>query len=181
MTRFMLVAAVMFAGVLNAQDDSKVPEPVKPVAEHAFLKQFAGDWDCETECFMPGAPPDKSKGSVSGTMIGDLWAVLAVKGNMGGMPYIGQGTFGYDPEKKVYVGTWVDSMSNYLWKYEGKVEGNKLIFNAEGPCPMKPGKLSKFRDTWEFKGKDQLVLTGEMEGDDGKMAKGMVATCTRKR
>jgi hypothetical protein len=72
-------------------------------------------------------------------------------------------------------------MSNYLWKYEGKVEGNKLIFNAEGPCPMKPGKLSKFRDTWEFKGKDQLVLTGEMEGDDGKMAKGMVATCTRKR
>jgi len=181
MTRNVLIAGLFFAGILYAQDDSKVPEPVKPTAQHGFLKQFSGEWDCETECFMPGGPAQKSKGTMSGMMVGDLWSVLAVKGDMMGMPYHGQGTFGYDPEKKMYIGTWVDSMSNHLWRYEGKVEDNKLIFTAEGPCPMKPGTMSKFRDTWEFKSKDQLVLTGEMEGEDGKMTKGMVATCTRKK
>jgi len=181
MTRLILVAALAFAGIVRAQDDSKVPEPVKPVAQHAFLKQFAGEWECETECFMPGGPAQKSKGSMTGTMVGDLWAILAVKGDMMGMPYHGQGTFGYDPEKKKYIGTWVDSMQNHIWKYEGKVEGNKLILDSEGPCPSAPGKMMKARDTWEFKSKDQLVLTGEMEGDDGKMTKGMVATCNRKK
>jgi hypothetical protein len=41
--------------------------------------------------------------------------------------------------------------------------------------------MIKARDTWEFRSKDQVILTGEMQGPDGKMFMMMRATCTRKK
>jgi len=66
------------------------------------------------------------------------------------------------------------------WQYEGIVEGNKLLLNSEGPNPAEPGKMMKARDTWEFKGKDRILLTGEMEGPDGKMTTGVRVVCKRR-
>ena len=68
-----------------------------------------------------------------------------------------------------------------MWKYEGTVDGNRLVLNSEGPIPSKPDKMIKAVDTWEFKGKDQVVLTGEMQGPDGKMVTMVKVTCTRKK
>ena len=65
------------------------------------------------------------------------------------------------------IGTWADSMSDFLWHYEGTVEGNKLILNTEGPDPSDPSKMIKARDTWDFKSKDLVVLTSQMVGPDG--------------
>lgn len=174
------VAVIACAGFLAAQDQK--PEPPKVASGHEFLKRFVGEWDGETEAFMePGKPPTKSKGSMTGQMIGELWASILVKGDFMGQPYHGQGTFGYDSKKKKYVGTWVDSMSEFMWKYTGVVDGDKLVLDSEGPSPTDPAKMVKARDTWEFKGKDQILLTGEMEGPDGKMMTGVKVTCTRKK
>lgn len=157
------------------------PEVPKASPDHEFLKRFVGEWDCETEAtFAPGQPPVKSKGSMTGRMIGDFWAIVVVKGDALGLPYVGQGTFGYDSMKsKKYIGTWADSMSEFLWMYEGTVEGNKLILNSEGPNPSEPGKMIKGRDIWEFKGKDQVILTGEFQGPDGKFVTFGKTICTR--
>jgi hypothetical protein len=189
MRRSCLTALLTGIGMLMALvpcpagAEDKKPEAAKAGAEHEFLKQFAGAWNCETEAFIePGKPPVKSKGSMTGHMIGDFWAVVVVNGDALGQPYHGQGTFGFDSQKKKkYIGTWADSMSDFLWHYEGIVDGNKLVLNSEGPSPADPGKMIKARDTWEFRSKDQVILTGEMQGPDGKMFMMMRATCTRKK
>lgn len=180
MKRLCAVAVILFAGIASSQE--KKLEAPKVGTEHEFLKQFVGEWDGEVEAFMePDKPPVKSKGSMTGSMIGNFWAIVVVKGETMGEPYQGQATFGYDSQKKKYIGTWTDSMSEFLWQYEGIVEGNKLVLDSEGPNPAEPGKMMKARDTWEFKGKDQILLTGEMEGPDGKMVTGVKVTCTRRK
>lgn len=176
-------AAVVFlsTGTVVAKDNQ--PEPATAGAEHKFLQRFVGDWECENEAFYePGKPAVKSKGSMTGRMIGDYWAVVVVRADALGQPYQGQATFGFDSlKKKKYIGTWADSMSAFLWKYEGIADGDKLILNSEGPNPSDPDKMIKARDTWEFKNKDLILLTGEMEGPEGKLMTVMKATCRRKK
>ena len=79
-------------------------------------------------------------------------------------------TIGYDEAKKKYVGTWVDSMMNHLWRYEGSVDdsGKILTLEADGPNFMAAGKTTKFRDAYEFKSTDHIVATSSMRTDDGK-------------
>ena len=84
--------------------------------------------------------------------------------------------------KKKYVGTWVDSMMNHMWRYEGHVDdtGKKLILVAEGPNFMAEGKLTRFRDSYEFKTPDTIIATSEMMSDDGKWFTFMTGKITRK-
>lgn len=59
-----------------------------------------------------------------------------MQSNPQGTPMCGIQTIGYDATKKKYVGTWVDSMMNYLWLYEGNVDetGNKLTHETGIRC-----------------------------------------------
>ena len=45
-----------------------------------------------------------------GSFGGGFWLLLDYKGDFGGMKFEGKGATGYDPNKKKYVSTWVDSM-----------------------------------------------------------------------
>lgn len=181
MIRLLTVIVLVSAGFVLAEGQE--PEPQQPAAEHQFLKRFVGEWECKNEAFMePGQPPVISIGQMTGKMVGDFWAIVVVNVPDPERPYHGRATFGFDSLKqKKYFGTWVDSMSAFLWKYEGLVQGNKLILNSEGPNPFEPGKMVKARDTWEFEGDDLIVLTGAMEGPDGKFMTMMKATCKRKK
>jgi hypothetical protein len=69
-----------------------------------------------------------------------------------------------------YVGTWVDSMTSYLWTYQGAVDdtGKVLTLETRGPCPQAPGKLSQFREVIEIKSADHRTFTSSMLQDDGK-------------
>src|SRR5690606_8060253 len=100
-------------------------------------------------------------------MLGPFWLVATGKSEAMGHPYEHVLTLGYDAQASKYVGTWVDSMSGYLWKYEGKVDasGKILTLESEGPCPMTKGRLSKFREVTEFKSDDHRVFTSSILGD----------------
>lgn len=174
-----LVALLTGAALLTAQEMPKMPEPAK---EHAWLKQLEGEWVSDIQAFMPGQPPQKLQGSESARMIGGFWLLAENKGNFQGVPYTGILTLGYDPEKKQYVGTWVDSMQSTLWRYEGTVDeaGKTLTLSTEGPCPMAPGKLFKFKEVIEIKDKDHHVFTSSMMGEDGKWVTSMIANYRRK-
>ena len=137
----MLVITILSAAALGAATFvyAQVPPMPEPTKEHEWLKQFVGEWESELEAFMePGKPTVKSKGTEVCRAIGGLWVIGEGKTDMGGMTYSHLLTLGYDPEKKKYIGTWIDSMLNYMWKYEGTVDaaGKVLTLESEGPSMM---------------------------------------------
>lgn len=158
----------LLGGVVSAMAQQEGPPMPKPLKEHEWLHQLVGEWESEGECVMdPSQPSIKVKGTESGRKVGGFWVVLENKGDFMGSPFTGLLTLGYDADKKKYVGTWVDSMSHYLWQYVGTVDasGKKLTLESEGPCPQEPGKLSKFREVLEIKGRDEKVFTSTIEKD----------------
>lgn len=176
-----LFVTLFAASVLVAQELPKFPPAQK---EHAWLQQFVGEWEAESEAAMgPGQPPMKCKGTTSSRMLGDFWVVSESKSDMLGKSITAIQTIGFDPQSKKYVGTWVDSMMNHLWKYEGTVDstGKILTLEAEGPNFMQADKLAKFRDAYEFKSKDHIVATSSMLGDDGKWVTFMTGNIRRKK
>jgi hypothetical protein len=169
------------AAQLTAQEMPQMPAPVK---EHLWLQQFVGEWETEVEITMaPDQPPMKGKGTESTRALGGFWIIGEGKGEMEGMPGTMTSvlTLGYDPSSQKYTGTWVDSMTSHLWKYEGTVDptGKILTLNTEGPCPMKPG-IVKFKEVTEIKDRDHRVFTSSMQGDDGKWTKMVTVNYRRK-
>lgn len=176
----LLALLVVSASTLRAQELPNFPAPQK---EHEWLKQFVGEWESEAEAAaVPGQPAMKCKGTINSRMLGGFWVVSESKANPMGMQVHAIQTIGYDPLAKKYVGTWVDSMMNHLWKYEGTVDesGKKLTLEAEGPNFMAQGKLGKFRDSYEFKSADEIAVTSSMLGEDGKWVTFMTGTAKRK-
>jgi len=164
----VLIATLLGAGTFLTAQEPQMPAPVK---EHEWLQQFVGNWEYETEIFMdPTKPPMKVKGVEVVRSLGGFWIIAESKGEMMGKPFLGVLTLGFDPQAKKYVGTWTDSLGSYLWKYQGSVDsaGKTLTLETEGPSPMNPSQLSKFRDVTEWKGKDDRVFTSSIQGDDGK-------------
>ncbi len=170
----------LFAGVALAQ----LPEMPKPTPEHVWLEKFVGDWSTDSKGTMgPDQPPMECKGSLNSRKLGGFWVLNEMKGDMAGAPMTGVQTIGYDENKKKYVGTWVDSMTNFMWKYEGTVDktGKILTLEADGPNFIEPGKTTKFQDIYEFKSNDEMLITSKMLGSDGKWATFMSGVAKKKK
>jgi hypothetical protein len=140
----------------------------KPGPEHALLKKFAGDWDA-TVSFPGGESKATSRSAV---VLGGFWLITNFRGEFGGAKFEGRGTMGYDPRKKKYVSTWVDSMSPSLLVMEGSFDKDGKTYTETGEGPGPDGKPSKMKSVYEFKD-DGLVFTmyTVAEGKDQQMLK----------
>lgn len=146
-------------------------QPIGPQKEHEWLKQFVGEWTCESKFApAPGAPEITCKGHAKARSLGGLWIICEHENSFGDQKISAVLTVGVDPNSKKYIGSWVDSMHNHFWKYQGEVDstGKVLSLIAEGPDMTAPGKTANFKDAWEFKSQDEMVLTSSMQGPDGK-------------
>jgi hypothetical protein len=168
-----------------AEPAGDFPEMPAPRKEHEWLSRFVGEWESTAEVTpVPGQPAMKCQGKETVRSLGGFWILAEGKSEMpGGGPFTHIMTLGYDAEKGKYVGTWVDSMSGYLWKYEGEVDptGNILTLYSEGPCPLQPGKIFKFKEVTEFKSKDHRVGTASMQDEDGEWTTFMTGHSRRKK
>jgi hypothetical protein len=143
------------------------PPMPQPGPEHEMLKKDVGTWDAAVEMFMePGAPPTVSKGTETVTMLGGFWQLSEFKSEMMGQPFEGRGATGYDPAKKKYVGTWVDTMTPAYYTVEGTYDQatKALTTTMEGPDPS--GQVTKTKATTEWKDADTRVFT--MYAPDGQ-------------
>jgi hypothetical protein len=184
MKKFASAGLVLSLFVVACQGNAQeIPEMPAPQKEHQWLNQLVGDWDTEGEIHMaPGMEPIKSTGTDTSRMLGGFWLLSDVKGEMMGMTMEAKLTIGYDAEKKKYVGSWVDSMTSYMWTYEGSVDdsGKVLTLNTQGPCPQRGGQMTNFKEVMEIKNKDERTFTSSYQEEDGKWTK-MVAVKYRRK
>lgn len=170
----------LLAVAVVAQDAPTSPPPEK---EHEWLKQLVGEWESEMEtASVPGMPAMKCTGTMKTRTLGGYWIVSDVHNDMMGQKVDAVQTVGYDPKAKKYVGTWVDSMFNHLWKYEGTVDdtGKILTLEADGPNFLGGEGTAKYRDVYEITGKDTFETKSQMQTPDGKWMTFMTGKAKRK-
>jgi len=158
-------------------------EMPKPGPEHELLKQDVGTWDATVEFWpAPGAPPEISKGVSSVSMLGGFWQVDEFTSTFMGQPFEGRGQTGWDPAKKAYIGSWVDSMTPSLMvsssTYDAKTKTMTGWSEMDGP----DGKPVKTKGVTEWKDPDTRVFTMYAPGGpDGKEWLNMRITYKRRK
>jgi hypothetical protein len=111
--------------------------------EHRRLLEEVGTWSAEVQVFMaPGMAPASSTGREVNRMVGAAWLVSDFTGSKLGQPFHGHGQFGFDAEREVALGTWIDSDSADLRVMEGTYD------------------LQRRERTFRY---DQLSAEGELE------------------
>lgn len=168
---FAIACLVPIAALGFTATQEGMPEMPKPTKEHQWLKKFTGQWTTEAKGSAgEGQPEAIVKGTIKSEMMGGFWLVNTMDANFNGTPFKGVQTIGYDVNKKKYVGTWIDTMNGFMWQYTGVVEndGTKLSLYADGPDMTTPGKTAKYRDSYEFKSDNDMIVTSAVKGADGK-------------
>jgi Protein of unknown function (DUF1579) len=162
------------------------PPAAKALPEHKILAADEGAWDATIKTYMggPNAEPSVSKGSeVNEVLSGGLWVLSKFEGDFGGMKFQGRGQFGYDPVKKKYVGTWIDSISTVLSVLEGDYDAKTktMTYVGDGYDPEHKAKFSqKMVTTMKDDGTRVFTLYMKFEGQSAE-AKFMEITYTKRK
>lgn len=145
--------------------------------EHEILKLEEGKWDAQMTMYMgpagPYDPPVKSKGQESNRMIGDFWLVSDFSGEFEGMKFTGQGQFGFDPAKKKYVGTWIDSFSPNSSTMVGSYDAAKKTMTYTTTTVGMDGKPSKGKNVVVYGEKQRVMTMYAAAPESGEMIKVM--------
>ncbi|MEX0938231.1 MAG: DUF1579 domain-containing protein [Pirellulales bacterium] len=180
----VLGCLVLMLTVVTSVRAQEVPQPSKPTEQHKWLQQLVGEWETRGEMSAgPEKDPIVCEGTENIRSIGGLWTISENKSNYMGVEVTGVMTLGYDAKAEKFVGTWVDSMFNHLWKYEGTLsdDGKKLTLMTEGPSPTEPDQMFKYRESIEIKSPDQKVFTSAIQVEDGQWVTFATITAQRKK
>lgn len=176
-----LVALLAVAAAVAAVQEMPVPEAQE---QHRWLEQLVGEWTVTTEATMvPGEEPMRWEATESVRSLGGLWILAETTGSGEEMPFTAVMMLGYDPEKKAFVGTWIDTTQTHMWTYRGTLDETKkiLTLETEGPGFGDPTKTAQYRDALEIKGPDHKVLTSSAKQEDGTWSTFMRADYRRKQ
>lgn len=175
-----LLATLLLAAIAPA-----VRAQMSPTPEHSHLESEVGVWDAEVQMwYTPDAEPVASKAVETNKMLGKLWLLSTFEGDFGGMKFTGHMQLGYDPTKKKYVGTWIDTMSPYLQTMEGTWDDktNTSTMLATG-VDLSTGKPSTSKMVTRYESDDVKIFQMLMpvEGKEGEWWKMMEVKYTRKK
>lgn len=170
------------------QDQQKMMEAYKKMMalneNHAFLKNFVGEWDVKTTAWMqPGAEPIEAKNSAAAELIfGGRFLKLNFKGQMFGQPFEGLQIVGYDNLKKKFNTFWIDSSSTAFFLTEGIFDKDKKTITETGTWadPVTEGSI-KVRAITTLVSQDEYVYQMFMAGPDGNEFKSMENISIRKK
>ncbi|HEB54045.1 MAG TPA: DUF1579 domain-containing protein [bacterium] len=176
MKKLTALLSLALALPLAAQE----PPMPQPTAEHHKLAEQIGTWDAVIEMTGPDGTPMKEKGVSRRQMpMGPFWLHDQFQSEFMGMKFKGHGTTGYDPHKKKYVGTWIDSMTPTLMVTEGNWDKTGKVLTMVGMGVDMQGKPARHRFVTTVENRD--AHTFEMfVGPEGKDVKMMTIHYTRR-
>lgn len=173
------VALLAVGGLLCATVSRAQEPPPKPGPEHELLKKYVGVWDVTIEG-EPGSQ-SSSKGSEHCRLLaGGLWLVTEFKGDLMGQAFEGTGMTGYDPIKKKYVDSWVDSMSTAITRGESTYDPATKTMTGIEESTDPSGKPMKMKSVTEWKDDNTRIFTMSFEGPDGKFVPALKIKYTRR-
>lgn len=190
--RLILVTVVSLCLLGNAQEAKQEEQEMMEAymklmavtENHAFLKNFAGEWDIQTTVWMePGAEPVTTKNSSNAELIlGGRFLETKFKGNMYGQPFEGLQIIGYDNAQKKYITFWIDSSGTGFFLMSGTRDesGKVLTDTGELPDPITGGNI-KVRAITKVISKDEYIYELYMTGPDGKEFRSMENRVKRKK
>ena len=150
-------------------------------AEHQKLAQCVGTWDARLEGLgMDGKPQVSAGVSVQKLGPGGFWLLDDFTAEMMGMQFTGHGALGFDPEKKVYVQSWIDSTTPMLMVFTGTFDKDGKVLTMSGMGPGMDGKPVKMRNVTTFASADSMTFEMFAPGPDGKEMKMLTITYTRR-
>lgn len=177
------VLASLLAPVVTAQEGKEPPAAEqggmpKPGKEHQRLAEMVGTWDATMQ--MAGMPDSKGVSTITMTL-GGFWLVDQFQASIGGGPFEGRGTTGYDPIKGKYVATWVDSWSSWLTVTEGVYDEKTKSLTMTGDGYDQMGQKVKVKHVTIHKDANTNVFEMYQTGADGKEVKLMTITYVRRK
>lgn len=153
----------------------------QPTAEHNRLRELAGVWKVTSSFYMdpnPATPPMIAEAQETIESFGNFWIRGVYESDFMGQPFQGQTMLGYDPEKKEYVSTWLDTMSPTFFHFRGNFKGDTLEMKGRAfDCMSK--MEANYRTTEVHKSPDERVFEMFMELPDGTEFKMMSHVYTR--
>jgi roadblock/LC7 domain-containing protein len=178
--------AEMMAGM------QKYMASAKPGPAHKKLEHFVGEWETVSKMWMdPSAPPVETKGSSTLKWVLDKRFIMeefhgkvmmpTPTGEMKEMDFTGIGYTGHDNFRKMYVGTWMDTMGTQQLHFAGAMspDGKTLTFYGEMDEPMLDvhGRMVKYQTKIVSDDKHVFTIYDLHAGDNYKV---MEITYTRK-
>ena len=148
-------------------------------AEVDILEQDVGEWRAAVEvCPAPGAPVQKSEGTLSSRMCG-RWLVSDFKNDTSG--FEGHGVTGWDSVEGRYVSTWVDPSRRGLVVMRGEWDEEQRTMIFVGEMARPDGSRLRWREVSERPDDDVRIFRSLVPGADGGEFEVMTVRYDRKR
>jgi len=185
LTKLTLFRYGMFSTLMVVAASAHAQEVPQPSPEHKMLAKEVGVWDADVSMWLkPDAEPMKSKAVETNALLGSMWLASKFEGDFGGEKFTGHGQNGYDPIKKKYVGTWIDSMSPFLMVLEGDFDEKAKTLTMTGAgIDHETGQECTMKMVTHYKSDNSKVfeMFKQAEGDKDEWQKTMQISYTRRK
>jgi hypothetical protein len=151
----------------------------EPTPEHARVLEGVGRWKGTLTSWEAGPEPVQVEATQVVEAVGGFWTVCTMTCDFMGMPYMGNGHVGYDPDRGLFVGDWVDNMSAAFAWMEGNYleDGETLRMRWKAPDWMTGELVDHWSDTIQSATTQTSTFYRGTEG--GEHQKVMEITMTR--
>lgn len=144
----------------------------RPGPAHAVLQRFVGAWDVTLEVVgSDGTVRHTSARADAALAYGGFWLVEEVAGTFAGAPFRGHGLLGFDPDRRVYVRTWIDSAGPAPHVTEGKFDADGGVLAMHGTGPDLHGRMASLHSVFTWRDRDHGECVMRSFAADGSEAR----------
>ncbi len=137
---------------------------------HEWLAKGVGTWTVKGLYYVgPGQEPLDASGTERVEMMGPFWQRGDLRIELFDTIIVGVTYLGFDPQRQVFVSTWIDSANPYLYRYEGSYdEATRLLSLAGTNTDPGTGKPATYRSLagYDLPEERSLSLSIELPGRD---------------